>query len=48
MTKHKIYSMSFVSVYPHYVAKVEKKGRTKGEVDAIIGWLKALEQANKQ
>jgi hypothetical protein len=31
--------MSFASVYPHYVAKAEKKGRTKAEVDAIIRWL---------
>ena len=37
--KHKIYSMSFAGVYPHYVAKAEKKGRTKEEVDAIIQWL---------
>lgn|SRR5690554_2738373 len=39
MTKHKIYGMSFASVYPHYVAKAEKKGRTKAEVDEIIEWL---------
>ena len=39
MTKHRIYKMSFASVYPHYVAKAEKKGRTKAEVDAIIHWL---------
>jgi hypothetical protein len=39
MTKHRIYSMSFVSVYPHYVAKAEKKGRAKTEVDEIIRWL---------
>ena len=39
MTKHKIYGMSFGSVYPHYVAKAEKKGRTKEEVDEIIEWL---------
>jgi hypothetical protein len=31
--------MSFASVYPHYVAKAEKKGRTKAEVDEIIRWL---------
>jgi len=36
---HKIYKMSFASVYPHYVAKAEKKGRTKAEVDEIIRWL---------
>jgi len=39
MTKHRIYSMSFASVYPLYVAKAEKKGRTKAEVDEIIRWL---------
>ena len=36
---HRIYTTSFASVYPHYVAKAEKKGRSKAEVDAIIGWL---------
>jgi hypothetical protein len=36
---HRIYAMSFAKVYPHYVAKAEKKGRTKAEVDEIIGWL---------
>ena len=45
-----IYTISFASVYPHYVAKAEKKGRTKAEVDEIIRWLtgysqKALEAA---
>jgi hypothetical protein len=39
MTKHRIYAMSFASVYPLYVAKAEKKGRTKAEVDEIICWL---------
>ena len=39
MTQHRIYSVSFASVYPHYVAKAEKKGRTKEEVDRIILWL---------
>jgi hypothetical protein len=39
MTKHRIYSMSVASVYPHYVAKAERKGRTKAEVDEIICWL---------
>ena len=39
MTKHRIYAMSFASVYPLYVAKAEKKGRTKAEVDEIIRWL---------
>jgi len=44
MTKHPIYSMSFASVYPHYVAKAEKKGRTKAEVDEIIRWLTGYTQ----
>jgi hypothetical protein len=39
MEKHQIYSMSFASVYPLYIKKVERKGRTKEEVDEIIGWL---------
>jgi len=37
--KHRIYTMSFASVYPLYLAKAEKKGRTKSEVDAAISWL---------
>jgi hypothetical protein len=36
---HRIYRIAFASVYPHYVAKAEKKGRTKAEVDEIIRWL---------
>lgn len=44
MAKHRIYSMSFASVYPHYVAKAEKKGRTKAEVDEIIRWLTGYSQ----
>ena len=39
MRPHRIYSMSFASVYPHYVAKAERKGRTKAELDEIIHWL---------
>jgi hypothetical protein len=39
MTKHRIYTTSVASVYPHYVAKAEKKGRTRAEVDEIICWL---------
>jgi hypothetical protein len=39
MTKPRIYTTSFADVYPHYVAKVERKGRTKAEVDEIIRWL---------
>ncbi|MCB9798268.1 DUF2200 domain-containing protein [Candidatus Nomurabacteria bacterium] len=42
--KHRIYSMSFASVYSLYVAKAEKKGRTKGEVDEVIRWLTGYTQ----
>jgi len=35
----RVYKMSFASVYPHYITKAEKKGRTKEEVDEIIHWL---------
>lgn len=39
MQNHKIFRMPFASVYPHYVAKAERKGRTIAEVDQIICWL---------
>src|SRR3954469_21390404 len=39
MTRHRIYATSFASVYPLYVAKAERKGRTKAEVDEIIRWV---------
>lgn len=39
MEKHRIYAMSVAGVYPHYVAKAEKKGRTRAEVDEIVRWL---------
>ncbi|HEU5163118.1 MAG TPA: DUF2200 domain-containing protein [Thermoanaerobaculia bacterium] len=44
MAKHRIYSMSVASVYPHYIAKAEKKGRTKSEVDEIFRWLTGYSQ----
>ncbi len=44
MTEPRIYGMSFASVYVLYVAKVEKKGRTKEEVDEIIRWLTGYSQ----
>jgi hypothetical protein len=44
MTKHNIYTMSVSSVYPLYVTKAEKKGRTKTEVDEIIRWLTGYSQ----
>ena len=43
--KHRIFTTSVASVYPHYVAKAEKKGRTKAEVDEIIRWLTGYAQA---
>jgi len=43
-TKHRIYATSVASVYPHYVAKAEKKGRAKAEVDEIIRWLTGFSQ----
>ena len=44
MSTHRIYTMSFAKVYPYYVAKAEKKGRTKSEVDEIIRWLTGYRQ----
>jgi hypothetical protein len=41
---HRIYSTSVASVYPHYLAKAEKKGRSKAEVDEIICWLTGYSQ----
>ena len=43
MTEHRIYSTSVASVYPHYVAKAERKGRSKAQVDEIICWLTGYE-----
>lgn len=44
MNTQRIYKMSFANVYPLYIAKAEKKGRTKSEVDAIIRWLTGYSQ----
>ena len=44
MAKHRIYSTSVASVYPHYVTKAEKKGRTQSEVDEILRWLTGYSQ----
>lgn len=44
MGKHRIYTTSFSSVYPHYIAKAERKGRSKHEVDEIIRWLTGYSQ----
>lgn len=48
MNNTRVYKMSFASVYPHYVQKAEKKGRTKEEVDAIIFWLTGYDQRTLQ
>jgi hypothetical protein len=40
----RIFTTSFASVYPHYVTKVEKKGRSKAELDEVIGWLTGFDQ----
>ena len=43
--EHRIFGTSVASVYPHYVAKAERKGRTKAEVDEVIRWLAGYDQA---
>jgi hypothetical protein len=48
MEKHRIYGVSFASVYPHYVAKAEKKGRNRAEVDDIICWLTGYDHKGLQ
>ncbi|QQV02111.1 MULTISPECIES: DUF2200 domain-containing protein [Chryseobacterium] len=44
MKNTKIFTMAFASVYPHYIAKAEKKGRTKEEVHQIIFWLTGYDE----
>lgn len=44
MDDHRVYKYSFASVYPHYVAKAERKERTSAEVDEIIRWLTGYSQ----
>ncbi|OUL08350.1 hypothetical protein B0533_09695 [Sedimentibacter sp. SX930] len=48
MKNTKIFGMPFASVYPLYIKKVEKKGRTKEEVDEIIFWLTGYDEATLQ
>jgi hypothetical protein len=45
MANDRVFAMSFAGVYPHYVTKAEKKGRTKEEVDEIIRWLTGYSKA---
>ena len=52
-TQHRIFTTPFAKVYPYYIAKAERKGRTKAEVDTILCWLtgytpKQLEKQLKQ
>lgn len=49
MSNARVFAYTFASIYPHYITKVEKKGRTREELDTVIGWLtgfdkKALQQ----
>lgn len=48
MNNTRVYRMSFASVYPHYIAKAEKKNRTKAEVDEIIFWLTGYNEQTLQ
>jgi hypothetical protein len=41
----RIFSISFASVYPHYVTKVEKKGRSQADVDQVISWLTGFDES---
>ena len=45
MTEHRIFTMPFAAVYPAYVNKAERKGRTKDEVDRVICWLTGYDPA---
>ncbi len=48
MDNTRVFRMAFASVYPHYIAKAEKKGRTKEEVHAIIHWLTGYDEPTLQ
>ncbi len=48
MNNTKVYKMAFASVYPHYIAKAKKKGRSKEEVDEIIFWLTGYNEQDLQ
>ena len=45
---NRIASMTFASVYPHYLAKIEKKGRTRDELHQVIGWLTGFSESDLQ
>jgi hypothetical protein len=42
---HRIFTTAVAAVYPHYVTKIERKGRTKGELDQVITWLTGYDEA---
>ena len=48
MNNERVYKMSVASVYPHYINKVEKKGRTKAELDEVISWLTGYDKKGLQ
>jgi hypothetical protein len=48
MPPHRIFQTSLASVYPLYLAKLEKKGRTRAELDQVIGWLTGYDAATLQ
>ena len=48
MDNQRVFKMSFAGVYPHYIQKAEKKGRTKAEVDEIIFWLTGYNEQTLQ
>lgn len=48
MDNTRVYKMKFSGVYPHYIAKAEKKGRTREEVDEVIRWLTGYTQKQLQ
>lgn len=48
MDNSRVFKMSFASVYPHYIAKAEKKGRTKAELHTIIHWLTGYDEQSLQ
>ncbi len=45
MARHRIFATSFASIYPHYVAKAERKNRSKEEVDRVVSWLTGYDDA---
>jgi hypothetical protein len=48
MAKHRVFALKFSKVYPMYVAKAERKNRTREEVDQIICWLTGYDQADSK